>query len=242
MVVLLRRAGIFHCYCDLSIKDCTELEVLDVFRYENTGIECDFELCPIPIFAPPKLVKQYQEQMGRMVGFTEVAMMRYQASQSWCNALENLTHDAVLIHQDPGFWYEEHCLDNDANLMHRMCLKQARSLERGDVTLVAAFIELGVLMSSSYLRLDIFRRKVLSEKAIVNMHEAMFDLPEGYYKEPKYHPLESYGEPIDEAWPSGMEEQIRRSAIMQARVQGPCGQSAWLPAGLMEPARPAGQL
>ncbi len=62
-------------------------------------------------------------------------------------------------------------------------------LERGDATLVAAFIELGVLMSYYYRRLGIFRRKVLSEKAIINMHEATFDLPEGYYKDPKNHPL-----------------------------------------------------
>ena len=88
MIDMLRRAGIFHCYCDLSIKDCTE--VLDVFRYEDTGLKGDFELDSIPIFAPPKLVKQYQEQMGRMVGFTEVAMMLYQASQIWCNELDNV--------------------------------------------------------------------------------------------------------------------------------------------------------
>jgi hypothetical protein len=30
MVVMLRRAGIFHCYCDISIQECTE--VMDVFR------------------------------------------------------------------------------------------------------------------------------------------------------------------------------------------------------------------
>ena len=143
-MIMLRRAGIFHCYCDLSIKDCTE--VLDVFRYDDTGLKGDFELDPIPIFAPPKLVKQYQEQMGRMVGFTKVAMMLYQASQIWCNELNNLTNDSVRLHQDPGFWYEEHCLDSDANLMHSMYLKQARLLERGDVTLITAFIELGDLI------------------------------------------------------------------------------------------------
>ena len=49
----------------------------------------------------------------------------------------------------------------------------------------------------------------------------MFELPPGYYKDPKYHPIESNGETYDEDWPSGMEEQTRRSAIMQARLQGP---------------------
>ena len=151
---------------------------MDVFQYEDTGLKGDFELDPIPIFAPPKLAQQYQEQMGRMVSFTEVALMRYQGSQIWCNELDNLTNDSVLLHQDPGFWYEEHCLDNDANLMHSMYLKQASLLERGDVTLVAAFIELGDLMSNYYLRLGIFRRKLLPEQAIINMHEAVFDLPE----------------------------------------------------------------
>ena len=125
------------------------------------------------------------------------------------------------MHQEHWYCYDNYTADSDATRMHRMYLKQARLVERGDVTLITTFIELGDLMSYYYRRAGNFRRKELSEKAIINMHEAMFDLPEGYYKEPKHHPLESSGVYNDEAWPSGKEEPIRRSAIMQARAQGP---------------------
>ena len=53
------------------------------------------------------------------------------------------------------------------------------------------------------------------------MHEAFFDLPDGYYQEELPSLPKVYTDPIGEIWPSGAQEQIDRSAVMQARAQGP---------------------
>jgi hypothetical protein len=78
------------------------------------------------------------------------------------------------------------------------------------------------MMSTYYRSAGVFHRKKLTLKEMCNLHEAVYDLPDGYYTEPKYHPIyKAYDDPIGEDWPGSMDEQIRRSEIMLARAQGP---------------------
>ena len=53
------------------------------------------------------------------------------------------------------------------------------------------------------------------------MHEACFNLPDGYHQDEIYPSLKVYTNPIGEFWPSGMDERIMTSSIMRARDQGP---------------------
>ena len=91
------------------------------------------------------------------------------------------------------------------------------------------YIKFGGLTNDFHARKGIFSRKTPSTSSIEAMHEACFNLPDGYHQDDIYPHLKMYTDSIDTFWPSGINERILTSKIMNARngppdwVSGPEG-------------------
>ena len=125
------------------------------------------------------------------------------------------------MHQDPGFWYDQHIFDLDINRLHSEMIGYVQKYIRGDVSRMETYIKFGGLTNDFHARKGIFSRKTPSTSSIEAMHETCFNHPDDYHQEELLPLPKVYTDPIGEFWSGSMDEQIMRSSIMQARAQGP---------------------
>jgi hypothetical protein len=142
----------------------------------------------------------------------------------WLTNLEQVSTNLPRLHQDPGFWLEQHQFDLDINRLKCLSIMQIKQYMRGDATRMDTYIKLGQLDREFNSETGMFYRKWPAHHEVEAMHEAFYNLPYGYHRYHEIDPLphpDKYRDQIGEFWPPGLDEIMLKQRIMAPRAQGP---------------------
>ena len=92
------------------------------------------------------MAKIFRRYMANQEGLSNECIFTAAVYTTWTTGLSYLSTDLVRMHEDARFWYSQHIRDADINRRYRIMLKVDASFQRGDVTHMQAYIELGVII------------------------------------------------------------------------------------------------